>query len=144
MVRISWTLLLVVIACTPLIASSVEQVSMAEVAKGAELIFRGRVLEARSIREGTGAIFTHVTFQIIEVYKGPNVGDRIELDFMGGRWDAGAERRGYAISRDRREWDLFRRVSEAEASPSSFRLATGPFPGQQRLLGHRACANGFR
>ena len=85
MVRIGWTLLLVAIACTRLIASSVEQVSMTEVAKGSELIFRGRVLEVRSIREGTGAIFTHVTFQIIEVYKGPSVGDRIELDFMGGK-----------------------------------------------------------
>ena len=85
MVRIGWTLFLVVIACTPIIASSVEQVSMTEVAKGSELIFRGRVLEARSIREGTGAIFTHVTFQIIEVYKGPSVGERIELDFMGGK-----------------------------------------------------------
>jgi hypothetical protein len=63
----------------------VEQVSMSEVTKASELIFRGRVLEARSVRVGDSAIFTRITFQILEVYKGPNAGNRIELDFMGGR-----------------------------------------------------------
>jgi hypothetical protein len=63
----------------------VEQVSMADVTKGSEFIFRGRVLETRSTRDGNSPIFTHVTFQVLEVYKGPNVGDRIELEFMGGK-----------------------------------------------------------
>jgi len=58
---------------------------MADVTRGSEFIFRGRVLETRSIREGASPIFTHVTFQVLEVYKGPQVGARIELDFMGGK-----------------------------------------------------------
>jgi hypothetical protein len=77
--------LLAIVGCASLIASSVEQVSMTQVTKGSELIFRGRVLETRSLREGTSAIFTRVSFQVLDVLKGPQVGDRIELDFMGGK-----------------------------------------------------------
>ena len=58
---------------------------MTQVTKGSELIFRGRVLDNRGVREGTTAIFTRVTFQVLEIYKGPNVGNQIELDFMGGK-----------------------------------------------------------
>jgi hypothetical protein len=85
MVRILCAVLLAIMGCTALIASSVEQVSMSQVTKGSELIFRGRVLETRSFREGTSAIFTRVSFQVLEVFKGPKVGDSIELDFMGGK-----------------------------------------------------------
>jgi hypothetical protein len=85
MVRLSCVLLVAVMACSITFASSVEQVSMAEVTKGSELIFRGRVLDAHSVREGTTAIFTRVTFQVLEIYKGPKVSNQIELDFMGGK-----------------------------------------------------------
>jgi hypothetical protein len=71
--------------CAIALASSVEQVSMAEVTKGSELIFRGQVLDTRGVREGTTAIFTRVTFQVLEIYKGPKVANQIELDFMGGK-----------------------------------------------------------
>jgi hypothetical protein len=85
MVRLRCALLVVVVGCAAVFASSVEQVSMAQVTKGSEFIFRGRVLDTRGVREGTTAIFTRVTFQVLEIYKGPNVGNQIELDFMGGK-----------------------------------------------------------
>src|SRR5262245_17132715 len=85
MVRLSCILLVAVMACAIAFSSSVEQVSMAEVTKGSELIFRGQVLDTRGVREGTTAIFTRVTFQVLEIYKGPKVGNQIELDFMGGK-----------------------------------------------------------
>src|SRR5678815_1581873 len=85
MVRIACALFLAALGCATLIASSVEQVSMADVTKGSEFIFRGRVLDTRTTRDGNSPIFTHVTFEVLEVYKGPNAGNRIELDFMGGK-----------------------------------------------------------
>jgi len=85
MVRLKCALLVTVMACVIVFASSVEQVSISEVTRGSELIFRGRVLDTRGVREGTNAIFTRVTFEVLEIYKGPKVGNQIELDFMGGK-----------------------------------------------------------
>lgn len=85
MARLRCVLPAMILGCAVAFASSVEQVSMAEVTKGSELVFRGLVIETRGVREGTTAIFTRVTFQVLDVFKGPKVPEQIELDFMGGK-----------------------------------------------------------
>ena len=65
-------------------ASSVQQLSVSELVQGSDLIFKGHVLELRSLKDSTPEIFTRVTFQVQELIKGQNPGRRIELDFAGG------------------------------------------------------------
>jgi len=65
-------------------ASSVQQLSVSELVQGSDLIFKGHVLELRSLKDSTPEIFTRVTFQVQELIKGHNPGRRIELDFAGG------------------------------------------------------------
>ncbi len=66
-------------------ATSVLQITFEELCQQAGLIFEGRVIavDARK-NDRSPDIWTYVTFDVIDVIKGPSVGDEIELAFMGG------------------------------------------------------------
>lgn len=78
LILIAWSLL-------PLTASTVERVSIEELARNSELIFEGRVTHVVSGYEPNGNIYTYVTFEILDLLKGRYPGSRVELRFLGGR-----------------------------------------------------------
>ncbi|MAF33092.1 MAG: hypothetical protein QF876_02965 [Desulfobacterales bacterium] len=66
-------------------ATTILEVSFAEVIQGAELIFEGRVLSEETRPSPIdGRPFTYFTFEIIDVINGPYSGNYIELGFAGG------------------------------------------------------------
>ncbi|MDP1931725.1 MAG: hypothetical protein Q8L60_09735 [Gammaproteobacteria bacterium] len=78
-------LLCVVWAVAPLHASTVLQMSFAEVVENAELVFEGRVLSVESRMVPDGMIHTFVVFAVIDILKGDYALDEIELSFLGGQ-----------------------------------------------------------
>lgn len=68
-------------------ATTIRAVSVEEMLEHAELVFEGSV-SAMEVRGGhPSSIHTCVQFAIIEVLKGPAVGDTLELCFAGGTKD---------------------------------------------------------
>lgn len=69
----------------PAPATSVGQVAVREMVAASELIFEGRVVGQRVERSRRPeAIFTCVTFEVLEVVKGAWPGERLELCYLGG------------------------------------------------------------
>lgn len=67
-------------------ASSVRHIDVGELTATAELVFEGRVLEKRVLhRKGSRTVRTQVTFEVLEVLKGDDPGERLTLSFLGGR-----------------------------------------------------------
>jgi hypothetical protein len=65
-------------------ATTVRSLDVGELATRAELVFEGRVL-ARETRTGArGALRTCVSFEVLEIVKGPPVATPYELCFAGG------------------------------------------------------------
>jgi len=77
------TLALLSLVC--LTGSSVRETSVDEMVAHSEFVFEGRVtgLEAREAAEGR-QIHTYVSFQILDIIKGPPLGTSLELRFLGG------------------------------------------------------------
>lgn len=71
--------------CGPAAATSVLQISFAELCSVADIIVDGRVVQI-DVREDadTPFIWTHVTIEVIELIESEFDGDRIELAFLGG------------------------------------------------------------
>lgn len=79
--------LLGVLACLysgPSFASTVLEMSFAQVVEHSELVFEGQVLSVQPRRMNDGSIHTFVVFEIIEVVKGDYPTTNIELSFLGG------------------------------------------------------------
>lgn len=75
---------LVLSGLVPARASSVNEVGLGEMAAASELVFEGRVLAVESRWSDDGdAIWTHVTFEVVEVIKG-SAGRTVTLKFLGG------------------------------------------------------------
>ena len=66
------------------VATTVLQLTFTEVCDRATLIFEGKVASIEVRREASGKIWTYVTWDVLDVVKGPGVGDRIEFPFLGG------------------------------------------------------------
>ena len=64
-------------------AASVLQVTFEDAVRSSELVFEGRVLNKRAEMEG-GVIKTHVTFEVVGVYKGSYRSRTLDLAFLGG------------------------------------------------------------
>ncbi len=70
---------------TALHATSVLQLSVMDLCERAALIFEGTVINVETrAEENSHRIWTLVTFEINERIKGPDVGNRITLHFLGG------------------------------------------------------------
>jgi len=68
----------------PAWASSVLQVSFEQLVRSSELVFEGRVVDKRADVDSRGMIKTHVTFEIVDVYKGSFSSRTIDLPYLGG------------------------------------------------------------
>ena len=69
----------------PCAATSVASIGFAELCQHAELIFEGHVTRIRSQQENSPPkIWTIVTFDVVDIIKGPVVGDQLEVAFLGG------------------------------------------------------------
>ena len=64
-------------------ATTVRSVSMSQMAQASELVFEGRVLAQAAQGEGR-MIRTCVSFEVLDVVKGPPVASPLELCFSGG------------------------------------------------------------
>jgi len=85
MYRSALAILLILSAGLLAEGSSVQQLSVTELVNGSDLIFKGHVVELRSLEDpAPPEIFTRVTFEVQETIKGQSPGSRIELDFLGG------------------------------------------------------------
>lgn len=59
-----------------------------QIAKQAELIFEGEVIQSKSLRDdNSGIINSYITFQVNDVIKGEFTGDVVELKFAGGSFE---------------------------------------------------------
>jgi len=65
-------------------ASTVLEMSFQDVLDHAELVFEGRVMTVEARRADDGNIHTFVSFTVLDVLKGDDVGDALELRFLGG------------------------------------------------------------
>lgn len=66
-------------------ASSVKRTDMAEITRGAQLIFEGRVVGKRMEHQpGSRTIHTWVSFEILDLIKGEHDQPTVELSFLGG------------------------------------------------------------
>lgn len=65
-------------------ASTILQISTADLAKNSALIFEGQVLTKRCELQPDNSIITRIQFQVIDIIKGPAVGATLELIFAGG------------------------------------------------------------
>jgi hypothetical protein len=84
MPRVRIILLAALLLAEPSAATTVRSLDVGELAQRAELVFEGRVLE-RTTRAGAGrALRTCVSFEVLEVVKGPAVASPYELCFAGG------------------------------------------------------------
>ena len=70
---------------SPLWATTILGMNIDEVAQGAELIFKGEVVEHNVRENAAGMIVTYVTFRIEELIKGEYDEPLLELKFTGGR-----------------------------------------------------------
>ena len=68
-------------------ASTVLEMSFAQVVAHSELVFEGRVLSRQARRLSNGSIHTFVDFQVDEVVKGDYSGTTLQLSFLGGQVD---------------------------------------------------------
>jgi hypothetical protein len=75
--------LLLMLFASPGHAASVLQVSFEDAVKSSELVFEGRVLNKRAAMEGS-VIRTHVTFDVVGIYKGSYSSRTLDLSFLGG------------------------------------------------------------
>ncbi len=83
--RLSVAMVLMLVVSLSTVASTLLQMSFGEIAKGAELIFEGRVLAVEPRQQPGEMIKTWVRFAVIDVVKGDFAEDEIELSFLGGR-----------------------------------------------------------
>jgi hypothetical protein len=66
-------------------ASTLQELSFAQVAIDAELVFEGEVVALESQYVADGTIRTFVRFAILEVIKGDYADDTIDLSYLGGQ-----------------------------------------------------------
>jgi hypothetical protein len=78
------SLVLISFLAIPALASSVLQVSFEQLVRSSELVFEGRVVDRRAEADSRGVIKTHVTFEIVDVYKGSISSRTIDLPYLGG------------------------------------------------------------
>lgn len=74
----------------PVLASTVLEMSFAQVVQHAELVFEGTVLAVEPRRARDGSIHSYVQFAVYEVVKGQYADSHIELRFLGGKVDGRA------------------------------------------------------
>jgi hypothetical protein len=65
-------------------ASTVLELSFADVVESAELIFEGRVIALEAREDGDG-IHTYVSFEVLDIVKGSYSSATLELRYLGGR-----------------------------------------------------------
>lgn len=66
-------------------ATTIIGMDIDELAKRAEFIFEGEVIQSHALENmSTGIINTYVTFNVIDLIKGDSVGNTLELKFAGG------------------------------------------------------------
>lgn len=65
-------------------ATTIQEMSFAEVVAGAELVFEGKVLSSETRTQG-GGIHTFVTFAVLDVIKGDYPGKELTLHYLGGQ-----------------------------------------------------------
>ena len=65
-------------------ASSVKEVTMAEMLQVCQFVFEGKVISSESEENSRKRIHTFVTFEIQEIIKGDHPVDSITLSFLGG------------------------------------------------------------
>lgn len=65
-------------------ATSVMEVGLDEMLDQSALVFEGRVVDTETRELGNGMIQTRVTFEVLDVIKGPRQNDYITLGFLGG------------------------------------------------------------
>lgn len=69
-------------------ATTILSMDIDEVVTDAEFIFEGEVVFSETRQDsGSGIIRTYVTFAINDVLKGDEIGDSVELTFMGGAFN---------------------------------------------------------
>ena len=67
--------------------TSVREVGFEEMLTQCELVFEGRVLDIETRKpSGNRHVRTYVTFQVLDVLKGHDPGETLELSFLGGTW----------------------------------------------------------
>ena len=66
-------------------ATAIQEVNVAEMLEGCDLVFEGRVIEIETRKEqNTRMIHTNVKFEVLDVIKGKYSSGIIELSFLGG------------------------------------------------------------
>ena len=86
----AWILCLVValvlsVAAGPVAATSVRQLTFAELCDHSDLVIEGRVVAAEARADGLGGgIGTYIRIEVLDRLKGPDVGPELELRFAGG------------------------------------------------------------
>lgn len=69
----------------PLFATTLIGMDIDDVAKKAEIVFEGEVIQSQAqLDSNSGIINTYITFRIVDLVKGGFSGDSIELKFAGG------------------------------------------------------------
>jgi hypothetical protein len=76
---------------SPVRSATVDRVQLSELLSRCELIFEGHVVGQTTERTSSG-LRTWVEFAVVEVVKGPQVGRRVSLAFLGGRLDGLVDR----------------------------------------------------
>lgn len=72
----------------PAHASMMLPMSVAELSRGADLVAQGKVIRTESrLSAGGGRIFTVVTFEVAEAWKGGGAGSQVEIHVPGGTVD---------------------------------------------------------
>lgn len=67
-------------------ATTIRSVSLDQMAVEARLIFEGRVISRQILTDPiSGRLFTRITFAVLDVIKGADPGEKLQLDFLGGR-----------------------------------------------------------
>src|ERR1041384_436441 len=83
--KVRFPLIVTLLLCTiPVLASSVLQVTVDELVRSSDLVFEGHVINKRAEFDKQGSIKPHVTFEIVDVYKGSYSSHTIDLPFLGG------------------------------------------------------------
>jgi hypothetical protein len=68
-------------------ASTVQQVTMEEMAEKSAVVFEGTVIAVTAHRDDRGSIVTDVLFDVTDVIKGKVTGTQLKLVFLGGTFE---------------------------------------------------------
>ena len=77
--------LILCLSTDPVAATSVRQLTFAELCDHSDLVIEGRVVAAEAREDGLGGgIGTYIRIEVLDRLKGPDVGAELELRFAGG------------------------------------------------------------